>query len=235
MQNPTNISDTFLPPENTGIIILAGGLGTRLGFSGPKGCFPLPNGKTLFETHLDKFGHLPLAVMTSPTNHEETKKALPDIPIFMQKEANGNGYALSYFLESGITFPGVDSLCIIQVDNPKAMAFRPKCDLDVATFVIENEEVGRLCDVNGHLKCVEYTESPPQDLIYANSGNFACSLDFAKRCAGKKLPPHTAVKQGKEKTEYFIFDNFKYASSYQLIVAPKESFFAPIKSPNDVF
>eukprot|EP00979_Chaetoceros_neogracilis_P000668 scaffold162_cov267-Chaetoceros_neogracile.AAC.18 len=72
-------------------VLLAGGQGTRLGFSGPKGMYDigLSNGKTLFcliSERIVKISQLakasqeqnadvkiPLYIMTSPMNHEETK------------------------------------------------------------------------------------------------------------------------------------------------------------------
>lgn len=59
--------------EKAACILLAGGQGTRLGISGPKGIFPI-GGKSLFEWICSKADpkNLPLAVMTSPSNHEET-------------------------------------------------------------------------------------------------------------------------------------------------------------------
>ena len=63
-------------------MIVAGGLGTRLGFDGPKGTFPIGpvSAASLFQIHAEKvlalgrrYGRpLPLYVMTSPDNHEAT-------------------------------------------------------------------------------------------------------------------------------------------------------------------
>lgn len=81
-------------------VVLAGGQGTRLGFSGPKGMYDigLPSGRTLFQLlaerlkrlkqvaktdaltterlkklkHEPKSDSLPFYIMTSPINHEET-------------------------------------------------------------------------------------------------------------------------------------------------------------------
>ena len=65
-----------------GVLLVAGGQGTRLGFDGPKGAFPLGpvSGRTLFQMHTERvialgrrYGRTPpLYVMTSPANHAAT-------------------------------------------------------------------------------------------------------------------------------------------------------------------
>ncbi|MFH1130275.1 MAG: UTP--glucose-1-phosphate uridylyltransferase [Pseudomonadota bacterium] len=65
-------------------LLVAGGKGTRLGFDGPKGAFPIGavSGRTLFEIHTERllalgnrFGVVPaLYLMTSQDNHEDTCK-----------------------------------------------------------------------------------------------------------------------------------------------------------------
>lgn len=68
--------------EKMGVLILAGGQGTRLGFDGPKGCFELPlaDKKSLFQLHFEtiktKGANGSVAIMTSPLNHEATKAYL---------------------------------------------------------------------------------------------------------------------------------------------------------------
>ena len=64
------------------VVIVAGGQGTRLGFDGPKGCYPIGpvTDRSLFQIHAEKVVALgrrhgvsvPLYVMTSPQNHAET-------------------------------------------------------------------------------------------------------------------------------------------------------------------
>jgi UDP-N-acetylglucosamine/UDP-N-acetylgalactosamine diphosphorylase len=66
------------------VVLVAGGSGTRLGFDGPKGTFPIGpvSGASLFQIHAEKivalgrrFGKpIPLYVMTSPENHEATAR-----------------------------------------------------------------------------------------------------------------------------------------------------------------
>lgn len=72
----------LLEQGRMGCILVAGGQGSRLGYDGPKGCFPISNvkGKTLFQIFAEKTlcaGHLygvplSLAIMTSSGNHHQT-------------------------------------------------------------------------------------------------------------------------------------------------------------------
>jgi len=65
-----------------GVVVVAGGQGSRLGFPHPKGMFPIGpvSGRSLFQVHIEKiraagrrYGvQIPLYVMTSPATHEET-------------------------------------------------------------------------------------------------------------------------------------------------------------------
>jgi UDP-N-acetylglucosamine/UDP-N-acetylgalactosamine diphosphorylase len=66
------------------VVLVAGGSGTRLGFEGPKGTYPIGpvSGASLFQIHAEKiialgrkFGRtIPLYVMTSPENHDVTQE-----------------------------------------------------------------------------------------------------------------------------------------------------------------
>jgi UDP-N-acetylglucosamine/UDP-N-acetylgalactosamine diphosphorylase len=76
------IGTEALAAGEVGIILVAGGSGTRLGFDGPKGTFPIGpvSSATLFQIHAEKIVALgrraekviPLYVMTSPENHDAT-------------------------------------------------------------------------------------------------------------------------------------------------------------------
>ena len=71
-----------LAAGEVGVILVAGGSGTRLGFEGPKGTFPIGpvSSASLFQIHAEKivalgkrFGRaIPLYIMTSPENHAAT-------------------------------------------------------------------------------------------------------------------------------------------------------------------
>lgn len=112
-----------------GTIVLAGGLGTRLGWQGPKGTFPLTPfaRRSLLQFVCDRrraasntYGtELPLAFMVSPNNEEMTKKHLEkeSVDFFVQGLApfldlqgkalplegpSGNGEVLHHFYKSGL-------------------------------------------------------------------------------------------------------------------------------------
>lgn len=65
------------------VVLVAGGQGTRLGFNGPKGCYPIGpvSNASLFQIHAEKVAALsrqfdvciPLYIMTSPENHDATE------------------------------------------------------------------------------------------------------------------------------------------------------------------
>lgn len=81
-----------LRQNKMGCILIAGGQGTRLGFKGPKGLFPISpiRKKTLFQIVAEKTKaasklanqNLYLAIMTSPNNHEETVRHFYDNQFF---------------------------------------------------------------------------------------------------------------------------------------------------------
>lgn len=72
----------MLAAGEVGVVLVAGGSGTRLGFEGPKGTFPIGpvSSASLFQIHAEKIVALsrrhdraiPLYVMTSPENHQAT-------------------------------------------------------------------------------------------------------------------------------------------------------------------
>lgn len=137
---------TQLFPQRTGCILLAGGQGSRLGHSGPKGLFSIA-GKTLFQWACEKVPKgAPIAVMTSPLNHEETVAFFQkndhfglDVHFFTQEMApfldderrvlpqqgpNGNGSVFRSFEKAGLADlfakKGVELLSVFHVENPLA-------------------------------------------------------------------------------------------------------------------
>ena len=77
-----------LAAGEVGVLLVAGGQGSRLGFEHPKGMYPIGpvSGASLFQIHIEKVrataerhgAAVPLYLMTSPATHEETVKYLEE-------------------------------------------------------------------------------------------------------------------------------------------------------------
>ncbi len=94
-----------------GVIIVAGGQGSRLGFNHPKGLYPIGplSDRTLFQFIIDKIAgyeslyatRIPLFVMTSPTVHKET------IAYFQEHGYFGREDRVQFFCQP--TMPALDA------------------------------------------------------------------------------------------------------------------------------
>ncbi len=156
----------LLKQGKLGCLILAGGEGTRLGWDGPKGAFPVTRfkKKSLFQLFCEKVNaaaqrdgaQVPLALMTSPLNHDQTVAFFEEnngfgvsperLSFFQQgmlplldhnkkptheRGPDGNGPALKYFCESGIFAKwrelGIEHVHVLLVDN----ALADPCDAEL--------------------------------------------------------------------------------------------------------
>ena len=110
-------------------LVLAGGQGTRLGFSGPKGMYNigLPSGKTLFQLLVERLKRLqtlsssassiPFYIMTSPINHEET------INYFKENEYFGlSDQDILFFQQGMLPCLTDDGKIIMETSSKVAMA-----------------------------------------------------------------------------------------------------------------
>ncbi len=151
----------LLSQGKSGCLILAGGQGTRLSSAQSKALTPvtLVKHKSLLQLFCEKtlaasnaYGHpLPLAIMTSPLNHQEIASFLQEnhffglkpsqVSLFSQEMLpllddqghaissgpDGNGHSLKLFFQSGIykkwKEEGVKYLNMIPIDNPLADPF----------------------------------------------------------------------------------------------------------------
>lgn len=184
------------PLKNVGCIILAGGQGTRLGVTGPKGLFPI-GGKPLFQWLCEKVprADLKVAIMTSPLNHEETAayfKSQGNFGLelyFFQQEMGlpemkgpcGNGSVFRSFAKAGLAdlfaLEGIDTLTVIPVENPLANPFDPALiayhrreKSDVTVKCIERKEgdqsMGALVERAGKVEILEYMEMDSAQTYY---------------------------------------------------------------------
>ncbi|WP_435006208.1 UTP--glucose-1-phosphate uridylyltransferase [Tundrisphaera lichenicola] len=108
-RHAAELGEIALSAGEVAVLIVAGGSGTRLGFEGPKGTYPIGpvSAASLFQIHAEKivalsnrYGRtIPLYIMTSPENHSTTTQYF---------EENGNfGLAHVRFFVQG-QMPAVD-------------------------------------------------------------------------------------------------------------------------------
>lgn len=121
--------EAALRAGRAGLVLLAGGQGTRLGFDGPKGNFPFGpvTGTTLFAHHAAKVAALrarydaalPWCIMTSPANDADTRTSFADARWF------GLDPESVRFVVQG-TLPAVDSTTgQLLLEAPGRLALSP--------------------------------------------------------------------------------------------------------------
>ncbi len=157
------------PLRHAAAVILAGGQGSRLKTPGPKGLFLL-GGKTLFQHLIEKLPpSMPVAIMTSPLNHEETVRYFQQhnhfhrnvsfftqdtIPLLDERYnevglgPDGNGGVYKKLVNSGILDTWerekIDTVLIVPVENVLA---------DPADKILVSHHRSQHADVT--IKCIE--------------------------------------------------------------------------------
>lgn len=112
-----------------GVILVAGGQGTRLGFEQPKGLYPIGpmSRKSLFQLHIEKIiaaaqrydVRIPLYLMTSPATHDDTVAFLAEHDRFGLPEQD-----LHVFCQG--TMPAVDAASgKVLLEGPDQIAVSP--------------------------------------------------------------------------------------------------------------
>jgi UDP-N-acetylglucosamine/UDP-N-acetylgalactosamine diphosphorylase len=92
------LGEQSLRKGEVGVFVVAGGQGSRLGFEGPKGMYPVTaiKKKTLFQVHAEKIKALsikygvkiPFIIMTSESNDKETNEYFKEMDYFGLGEEN---------------------------------------------------------------------------------------------------------------------------------------------------
>ena len=124
-----------------GLLLVAGGQGTRLGYDGPKGAYPIGpiTGRSLFAYHADKILHaqrrygciLPWYIMVSETNRDETQAFFRENAFFGLNEKD------VYFFTQRMV-PCVDDNGKFMLDGPGRLAMNPNGHGGVIPAVVEN-------------------------------------------------------------------------------------------------
>lgn len=127
-QQAYGVGEQALQDGRVAAFTVAGGQGTRLGYDGPKGTFPVSpvRQKTLFQVFAEKIGaasrrygrEIPWLIMTSHQNHEATEA------FFIENDRFGLGAQQVRFFRQG-RMPAVDFQGKILLDSKSSIAMSP--------------------------------------------------------------------------------------------------------------
>lgn len=254
-------ADSIVPAGVSGVasVILAGGQGSRLGFEGPKGLFEVL-GRSLFCHLMDQVpATIPVAVMTSPINHEETVRFFKERGLqasFFQQELlplknevgetvgmgpDGNGGVFRHLVASGLVDEferlGVDTVLISPVDNPLAdpvdarlIAYHLQQGADVTIKCVDRVK-GESMGAISERGIVEYFAIEQDEYLYSYVGQVAVSIAFIRKAAELDLPYYRVLKKGVWKQERLLFDAFVAAKNFKALCYDRADCYAPIKGP----
>jgi UDP-N-acetylglucosamine/UDP-N-acetylgalactosamine diphosphorylase len=124
-----------------GLLLVAGGQGTRLGFDGPKGAYPIGpvSKRSIFAFHAEKIRNiqerygctLPWYIMVSETNEDSTRAFFRDHGFFGLEKAD-----IVFFRQRMV--PCVDDAGKFMLDAPGNLAMNPNGHGGVIPAVVEN-------------------------------------------------------------------------------------------------
>ncbi|HQE84693.1 MAG TPA: UDPGP type 1 family protein [Candidatus Hydrogenedentes bacterium] len=136
-----NAGEEALRQGRVGLLLVAGGQGTRLGFGGPKGAYPIGpiTKKSIFCYHAEKIRNLqrrykcvlPWYIMVSDANHASTQA------FFEQNRYFGLEPANVLFFEQRMV-PCIDQNGKFMLDEPGALAMNPNGHGGVIPALVDN-------------------------------------------------------------------------------------------------
>ena len=189
-------------------LVLAGGQGTRLGFDGPKGMYNigLPSGRTLFQMIVERLlrlkelskatQNIPLYVMTSPINHEDTVK------YFESQECFGMDRSDIVFFQQGM-LPCFDKENKIILEDRNKVAMAPDGNGGIYPSL---EKSGSLADMEKrgieylHVFAIDNSLVKPADPVfvgYCISQNADCGNKVCWKTDAHEKVGVVAAREGK--------------------------------------
>ena len=178
------IGEEIIKSGKYAVVTMAGGQGTRLGHTGPKGTFKLDvygKGKYLFEILIENLKEankkydtvIPWYIMTSKENNKETTDFLEKnnyfgydrdhVTIFMQSELPLVDTEGKLLIIKWVFIGGVDNV-LLKMADVTLLGMTAKQGVQIASKSVvkanPHEKVGVFCKINGHPKIIEYAELP---------------------------------------------------------------------------
>ncbi len=251
------LKEDNLEEKKIGVIILAGGMGRRLGLIKAKGLLQLGE-KCLYDILLEKASSAKkIGILTSPVTYLETKNYClgKDIDLFCKKvyptesfdgvspEGNGALFDAVVYSKYWDQWKDLDIISVVAVDNPlanpldKDLIFTKK---ELSVIGIERdrkeEKLGVLCTKKGSLAVREYFTLGKEGIEgLGYSGSFAATPKFFEKVSKTKLPFYRVEKKEETFYERLLIDGFIYAESFDVIEKSRKDCFFPIKEKKDLF
>jgi len=208
--------------------VVAGGQGTRLGFDGPKGGFPISSvkNKTLFRIFAEMVAavskryqtHCPWYIMTSPLNHAETQE------VFRSNDYYGMDESDVFIFQQG-TLPNFSFDGKILLADKGRISCSPDGHGGSLKALYKS---GAIADMKK--RGVEFISYWLERL---NSEGFALRLHRAVKkipyidAEGKRVEP---AEPNGVKLESFVFDALPLASRSIILETERSQEFAPVKN-----
>jgi len=242
--------------KRVGVIILAGGMGRRLGLDKAKGLLTLGE-RCLYDILLEKSkGAEKIGVLTSPLTYTETKNYCGDkeINLFYAKayptesgdsvspEGNGSLFDALVHSKHWKQWRQLDLISVIAVDNPLADPLDPELlssDRQLTVIGVERDrkesKLGVLCKSGDYLAVREYFTLGKDGLEgLGYSGIFAATPEFFEKVCSKTLPFYRIEKNNEVFFERLLIDGFLFAKDFLVISKKRKDCFFPIKEKADV-
>ncbi len=242
--------------KRVGVIILAGGMGRRLGLDKAKGLLTLGE-RCLYDILLEKSKSAEkLGMLTSPLTYSETKDYCSgkEINLFYAKayptesgdsvspEGNGSLFDALVHSEHWKQWRKLDLISVIAVDNPLADPLDPELlasDKQLTVIGVERDKqeskLGVLCKSGDFLAVREYFTLGKDGLEgLGYSGSFAAMPEFFEKVCTKNLPFYRIEKNNEVFFERLLIDGFLFAKDFQVICKKRKDCFFPIKEKADV-
>ncbi len=161
--------DEALSAGRVGALVVAGGQGSRLGFDGPKGAYPIGavSGATLFQLHAERllaagrrYGRQPsLYLMTSETNHQATVDLFEDNDLFglpadrvlifqqgMAPAVDTDGKLLLKAKDRLVMAPNGNGGTFAALRDGGAFDHMARCGVDVLAYIHVDNPLAPTCD-----------------------------------------------------------------------------------------
>ncbi|KAF4525141.1 hypothetical protein B566_EDAN005083 [Ephemera danica] len=241
--------------SHVGVLLLAGGQGTRLGVPYPKGMYNvgLPSRKTLYQLQAERIRRLE----TLSAERAGTKGC---IPWYIMTSEHTKEPTLDFFAKHKYFGLKKENLIVFEQGMLPCFTFDGKIILETTNKISKAPAVGVVCKVDGKYQVVEYSEITLKTAQKRNedgrltfsAGNI-CNHFFTTQflrniidneegslkhhVAKKKIPTvdelGNAVQPTKPngiKMEKFVFDVFQFSKKFVVWEVLREDEFSPLKN-----